>query len=183
MVIGLAGYAQSGKDTLLLQLQGLGDKKYVRFAFADALKHEIKQRISDEYGIDVFNCTSEEKNSVRHLMVELGAARRAEDPNYWINQTLANIKQAMEEDPSIIPVITDVRYENEADILEAEFPGSKLVVINRYGNGPANDQEAEFTSKLYAREGGSVIQFFWSDITNYTQRDLDVLVGGLESLI
>ena len=184
MVIGLAGYAQSGKDTLLELLSQHGSRNYVRFAFADALKHEIKQRIQDEYGIDIFNCTPEQKNSVRHIMVDVGAGRRAEDPDYWIKQTFANIKRALAEDPTITPVITDVRYENEAEAFRSEFVGSRIVVINRFGKGPANDEEAQYTSPLYRNEGNldNIVQFSWSDVSNYTERDILVFVQMIESL-
>lgn len=186
MVIGLAGYAQSGKDSLFNLFVEHGTRNYKRYAFADALKKEIQPTIQRDFGFDIFAATIEQKSQVRHLLVELGAKRRAENPLYWVDQVYKEIRQTelaekvLRWDRKTIPVITDMRYVNEANFFKG-LMDLKLIPINRFGNSPANIEELEFTTPLYTMEGA--IGFSWSDLHNYAPEDLQTIVNCLEDQI
>lgn len=114
-LIGLAGYAGSGKDTAADVLVGLG---YERRAFAGALK-DLATRIGwdgrkDEAG--------------RRLLQELGvAARDILGADVWVNALMATL-----EGPS---VICDVRFPNEVAAIADH--GGIVVRIVRPGVTPA----------------------------------------------
>lgn len=186
MVIGLAGYAQSGKDSLFNLLVEHGTRKYKRYAFADALKKEIQPSIQRDFGFDIFAATIEQKNQVRHLLVELGAKRRSEDPLYWVNQVYKEIRQTeqiekvLRWDQRTVPVITDLRYVNEAEFFFGTMD-LKLVPINRFGNVAANIEELEFTTPLYTHP--KAIGFAWSDLEIYAPEDLHTIIDCLEHQI
>lgn len=59
------------------------------------------------------------------LLQRVGAARRAEDPEYWIKQAF---RQIYEQEKDIC-IITDVRYENEAGYVKKH--GGYLVNVTR----------------------------------------------------
>ena len=133
MIIGIAGYAGSGKDTfgqfLLELLPG-----YKRMAFADSLKDMLK---------DVAFITKADKEGMRPLYVELGKLGRRQDPNFWI-KLLALKKVDVGEDI----VITDVRYANEAKwILEH---GGRVVYIEKPDVEPANDEELQSFTEMFS---------------------------------
>lgn len=131
-LIGLCGFSRVGKDTAAANMPG-----WRRFAFADALKRDIDPML-DLVGCDMRN--SEHKERARPLMVEWGRTARAFKPDHWIVELFdvaGGVTDALDEGQSV--VITDVRYLNEAERILAE--GGKLVMIERPGYGPANDEE------------------------------------------
>lgn len=129
MIIGIAGYAQTGKDTfgqfLLEQLPG-----YRRMAFADPLKEMLR---------GVKEATGANKEEMRPLYVELGKLGRKIDPYFWI-------KKLNEQCDSDDIVITDVRYANEAKWVL--FNGGSLFYMKRSGFEPANDEERQSIGEL-----------------------------------
>ena len=66
-------------------------------------------------------------------MIAYGCAKRAVDINYWVKQVVSQIESDQSYDPySIIPVITDVRFESEAIFLKKSFGKNfKLIAVNR----------------------------------------------------
>jgi dephospho-CoA kinase len=119
MIIGLSGYAQSGKDTTAKIL--IDEFGFNRVAFADKIRLfllEINPLLSDgyplksvvnEYGWDV----AKSRNEVRRLMQETGvAARNLFDQDFWVNAAFKDL------DPVERVVVTDVRFRNEADYIK-----------------------------------------------------------------
>lgn len=111
-MIGITGVARSGKDTFYsilskyLENKGL---KSQRLAFADNLKKELRPFVKDNFKIDLNNCTPEEKEIVRPLMVAYGKCRRSQTQGqYWVSLLDEDVKKLQKE--NIIPIITDVRY-------------------------------------------------------------------------
>jgi dephospho-CoA kinase len=98
--IGLIGLAGSGKDTAALVLM---DRGWRRVAFADALKMKA-------IGMG-WDGKKDERG--RRLLCDLGMAMRAYDPYHWID--LAKLSQV-----SKPFVVTDVRFQNEADVIRAQ---------------------------------------------------------------
>ena len=127
MIIGLIGYAASGKDTLA---KGLLAHGWCRVAFADQLKADV-HALGDRIGVDL---ASLPKDTIRPLYVAFGEAVRAAKPRHWIMRAMDRIEQAMRAGCSV--VVTDVRYPNEADYIHSR--GGKLVRVVRDGVGPAN---------------------------------------------
>lgn len=132
LVLGITGNNRVGKDTLCANLRQI-HKRVQRYAFADALKNDLAGFIRTNFKFDIFNCTAEQKELVRPIMIAYGCAKRAVDINYWAKQVVTNIESDQSYDTySIIPVITDVRFESEAIFLKKSFGKNfKLIAVNR----------------------------------------------------
>ena len=125
-MIGISGFARSGKDTFGESLQkilanyGIKAKTY---ALAYQLKIDIASFTKNEFGIDPFTKDDEDKKIIRPLLVGYGEAWRIANPDHWLEILDSNLE------PRTLPIITDIRYENEADyILENQ---GFLLNINR----------------------------------------------------
>jgi len=148
-ILGLAGYARSGKDTAGNALEVIGWK---RIAFADVLREfaytlnplimsewgKVTQLrwIIDEYGWDGYKRTQWAEN-VRDLLQRLGTecGRELISQNVWVDATFNRMDSAFNY------VITDVRFPNEASAILAR--GGSLLRIVRPGVGPANGHKSE----------------------------------------
>lgn len=141
-LIGLAGYAQAGKDTVGRAFIARG---FLRVAFADALKDEVAERLAEPYGVAFEQArawldTDGVKEQFRQLMIDHGEARRAEDPDYWIDAA----RLAWLENGDV--VVTDCRYLNELREI-IENGGQWLLVIREHPDGtaypPGNETERQ----------------------------------------
>jgi hypothetical protein len=119
MIIGLTGYAQSGKDTvanILVEKYG-----FERIAFADPIRDmlfEMNPNYNDtllQQAITSQGWDEIKKNSiVRRMLQNLGVgARKVLGEDVWIIAALRKIN-----DVNKHYVITDVRFENEAAIIK-----------------------------------------------------------------
>lgn len=142
MIIGLSGYAQSGKDTVADIL--VAKYGYKRVAFADPIRkllYEMNPRLGinhnlqelvDDYGWDVAKKTAE----VRRLLQELGvAARKVVNENVWVDAAFYQMSG------SDNYVITDVRFENEAD--KVKDSGGEVWRVKRPGVEAVNGHISE----------------------------------------
>lgn len=134
-LIGIAGAARAGKDTLGRVL--CEKHNFKRLAFADTLKNEIGEFISYHFNVDVSFCTDKQKKIIRPLLIGHGEARRNQDPLYWIKRTF-QINDMFDglfpEDKEKNVCITDVRYLNEAEHIKEK--GGKIIFLERAGNEP-----------------------------------------------
>ncbi len=151
-VIGLSGYARTGKDTAAKYLRELGFK---RVAFADTLRsaayalnpivnvdpfdierYFYLQDIIDEYGWDGYKNT-EFAGEIRRILQRLGTevGRNLIGEDVWVAATFENL-------PSDKYVVTDVRFPNEADYIRERYDGL-IIRIERPGVGPINDHPSE----------------------------------------
>jgi hypothetical protein len=157
MIIGLTGYAQSGKDTVANIL--VNNYGYTRVAFADKIReflYETNPMYDSIVGEPLFvrakvdrDGWEEAKKSphIRRLLQTSGvAARKVFESNY---------------------VITDVRFTNEADTIKS-YNSSQLWRVKRLGveavNGHISERELD---------GYPVDQIF---VNNTTIEDLELLV-------
>jgi hypothetical protein len=124
-LIGLCGYAQTGKDTAAANMPG-----FTRMAFADELKADLYPLLN-KIGCRLDNPAH--KRMVRDLLVAWGRTARMFETDHWINRLLLKIPT------NTNVVITDVRYPNEVRAIESW--GGAVVRIQRLGSGPANDEE------------------------------------------
>lgn len=103
-MIGISGIAGAGKDLfcklLLKEIQG------TRIALADPLKEETRGFILQKYAIDILNCSLEDKNKVRNLLVFYGGIKRYETKGqYWTDKAQKKVDACKG-----VPVVTDIRY-------------------------------------------------------------------------
>lgn len=125
MLIGLAGPARVGKDTIGNLLPG------PRFAFADALKDEA----CEIGGIDRATLDAD-KIEIRFFLEALGAFHRKYDPEHWIKK----VRRQWEALHGGIAKITDVRHFNEAEWINRA--GGLVIFLHRRGVEPASPHEA-----------------------------------------
>jgi hypothetical protein len=143
MIIGLSGYAQSGKDsTAELLCLNYG---YTRLAFADPMREALLTinpqldsitRVSDL--VDDYGWNLAKKNpEVRRLLQVLGTdfGRKMLGDDVWINIALSGIKS---EDKI---VVSDVRFPNEAEAIKKL--GGTVWRINRHNHTAVNNHTSE----------------------------------------
>lgn len=139
MIIGICGAAGSGKDTFFLVAQKI-IKDAKRFAFADELKKECNDLLSDNVGISSFTDCPKEKEMIRPLLVYYGThIRRKLDPNCWVNKIKKSVLSSDRKKQTAF--ITDVRYPNELEWIHSS--GGKCIFINREKIVDANVEEKE----------------------------------------
>jgi hypothetical protein len=143
MIVGLSGYAQSGKDTVgafLAMHHG-----FTRMAFADQLRNALLAlnplvtaniRVADvvDAGWEPAKARYPE---VRNLLQRLGTevGRNLFGDFFWVDQLL----QRVYEYPNV--VITDVRFPNEANAIQSL--GGYVWRINRPDRPPINSHVSE----------------------------------------
>lgn len=158
-VIGLGGIAQSGKDFFFANLKKTTKRNVIRFAIADELKKELFSLIKNTYNVDIFNCSAEDKEKIRPMLLSHGKIRRNDSKGrYWINKISEKVKDAAKNEKNIV-VITDIRYdefaEDEVDWVKKELNGF-FVHISKYTEDkgvkvfglPPNEDEAINNPKL-----------------------------------
>jgi hypothetical protein len=130
MLIGLCGYAGSGKDAVAEIL--VRDHGFTRLAFADALK-DIARRIG---------WNGEKDEAGRKLLQDLGVAcRECIYSDIWVDAVRGKYIDMWGGDPESRVVITDVRFPNEIGMIWDY--GGKLWRVDRPGVGPVNGHISE----------------------------------------
>ena len=158
-IIGLGGIAKSGKDFFFTNLKKTTKRNVIRFAIADELKKELFSLIKNTYNVDIFNCSAEDKEKIRPMLLSHGKIRRNESKGrHWINKISEKVKDAAKDEKNIV-VITDIRYdefaEDEVDWVKKELNGF-FVHISKYTEDkgvkvfglPPNEDEAINNPKL-----------------------------------
>ena len=156
-LIGLSGYARSGKDEAAKVL--VEEYGFTRLAFADKLRDVLYaldpivsvwqewdsepglvtvQTVVDRYGWNGYKETMYGEE-VRRLLQRLGteAGRQTLWDSIWVDATLHDL------DPNGNYVVTDARFPNEASAIRER--GGYLWRINRDGVGPANQHASEIS--------------------------------------
>lgn len=158
-IIGLSGYAGSGKDEAA---KALASEGYTRVAFADVLRDiavaidpYVLEQTDDDGDVFIFRRLSDvienygwdfSKNyfaDVRRLLQRLGteAGRNILGENIWVDTAFSRVD-------SDKVVVTDVRFPNEAQAVRQR--GGVLVRIHRPGIGPKNTHPSETSLEDYA---------------------------------
>ena len=143
MIIGLSGYARSGKDEVAKIL--VEDYGYKRVAFADKIRDlllETNPQVKDgfrvesvvgAYGWDQAKVLFPE---IRNLLQRLGVgARKTFGDGFWVWQVIQDLE------PNIKYVITDVRFKNEGDFVKES--NGKIWKVVRAGVEPVNSHISE----------------------------------------
>lgn len=149
-IIGLSGYARSGKDEAAEALKYYGVE---RRAFADKLREflyrlnpmvDLEHGVSvvrlsdvvDDYGWDGYKSTPH-GDEIRQLLQRLGTecGRQIISDDIWVNLALKNMESTKDY------VITDCRFPNEAEAIITY--GGEIWRINRPGVSAVNAHPSE----------------------------------------
>src|SRR6478609_11250458 len=159
-IIGLSGFARSGKDEAARVL--VEEYGFVRVAFADKLREVLYalnpivdmgfddflelqpvyvQEVIDAYGWDGYKET-EYGTEIRRLLQRLGteAGRQTLWDTIWIDAALDTVSANK-------VVVTDARFYNEFDAVRER--GGVIWRIERDGVGPANSHASEMEAIDY----------------------------------
>lgn len=138
LVIGVGGYARSGKDTFvnvaskILNQNGYNTQVC---SFAAALKDDLDGWLKEKYGISAWTTDDEEKKLIRPFLVAHGCGKRIQTQGkYWVDKVNAQIENSpsyVKSDSNHVIFISDVRFENEAKWLHNNWNGW-LVHIKKY---------------------------------------------------
>lgn len=150
MIIGLAGFAGSGKDTVAQLI--VDNWNYKRYAFADKIKEVMYdtnpfikndlrlQTLVDKYGWDY---TKNNYPEVRRLLQDFGSSGRNHfGMLHWAHQVFKEVSFSSK------AVIPDVRFWNEAQQIHI-YDFAEVWRIHRPGTGPVNDHQSEIDLMNY----------------------------------
>lgn len=156
-LIGLAGYAKSGKTTLANMLTG-----YKVASFAGHLKHRV-DKLFDEL-TEEHLATKLTKEVRREVYVAYGRAMRTVDQDYWIGALVGGPNGMAgyqhKQWPHAPTVIDDTRYKNEVDWILSQ--GGIVLYIARPNTTPANTEESNSFQAMHAAHDLPVV---WNDGT------------------
>lgn len=167
ILVPISGFARSGKDTLADAIfdhlaQDEPEYSVIVLKFADALKQSLQVAL-DEAGIkiDVFTEDTQKKAALRPLLVAYGEYCRSQNKNVWVDKVIDDLNTWVDEtiaesgSAGSVMLIPDLRYANEYQKLEALCVQKGWafvpIYIERNGNLPANDAEAESIGLMAAR--------------------------------
>lgn len=169
MLIGISARATVGKDTFASLLsEAIAPKKFVRVAFADALKAELEP-FFQSFGSSAYESDPVKKNRIRPILVSYGVTQRVVSNGwYWINKVEPTVKAELEKDSVV--VVTDVRFPNEAAWIKSL--GGTCLYLNRPDVPPANDEEA-FNDPLIRAKADYMVD--WPTSLKNDKVDLDNL--------
>ena len=137
-IIGISGYARSGKDLFTSVAQKVlkeHEIKSEKFALAYELKNDLKSLIKTKIGIDVFTDDTQSKSIIRPLLVAYGdVMRKTSEGKYWTTK----VSQRIDKSKADVVFITDIRYdvypEDECTWLNRKMSG-KLIHITKFKQG------------------------------------------------
>lgn len=161
-LIGLSGYAGSGKDTACNALMANG---YASLAFADPMRRMLRELLLCSVGDDSYMDFRKLKEheipglgvSYRHLAQTLGTEwGRALGQDFWIRIAEATISQRlrMAGDKPMNFVVSDVRFANEAAWIREQ--GGVIWRIERASTVPVRAHVSE--QELYLFHADDVLQ-------------------------
>lgn len=184
MIIGLMGYAQSGKDTVAkILVQEYGFK---RIAFADKIrellyemdapvpvgvgfeKHVVGlQNYVDIYGWEV----AKQEPVVRSMLQNLGVgARTVFNENFWVSEALSEVA------PQDKVVVSDVRFLNEVTWIK-DF-GGHVWRVTRPGVGAVNMHVSETELANYKEDVSLVNEGTLEELESLVKSTMESLERG-----
>ncbi len=155
-LIGLSGYARSGKDTVAETLAAHG---YKRMAFADPMR-EALYTLNPNVDVEGYRMTLQQavngmgwealkdlSNELRPLLQRFGTevCRHLFGQDIWVETAMRQYRYHTKWGESV--VFADVRFPNEADAIRKA--GGQVWRIERPGVEPANSHSSEHALDLY----------------------------------
>jgi hypothetical protein len=195
IVVAIAGYARTGKDTIADAIFDISESVHPEYCvlvakFADALKQSVQDALEDlDLEVDVFTENTDQKASIRPLLVAYGEFCRSVDKNVWVDRVLDGVTDWVHEAPTglSLTLIPDMRYANEYDKLEAACKKNGWtfvpIYISRIGHGPANAEEARSINEMldsdrFSKGNATTLVFEDGDVNgihDYAARFVDAL--------
>ena len=166
-MIGIAGFARTGKDSLASMIKSLLEKdshKCKISSFAQHLKKDLDSFLQSRLGISAFTEDSKEKEIIRPLLVCWGTEviRNKINKDHWIEKMhSACVTNNLQGLKTIIP---DVRFQNEVEWIYSL--GGTVIYLERKGISPANSDEEKYTKKL---KNMCKFSFFWDNLKDIEQ--------------
>jgi hypothetical protein len=143
MLIGLSGYARSGKDTVAELL--CHNYEYSRMSFANPIKQALYRlnpevngyRLAEMVDNHGWEYVKAQHDEARRLLQVLGTevGREMFGESFWVNMALTGIL------PEDKIVFSDVRYPNEAYAIQRA--GGQVWRINRHNHSAVNSHKSE----------------------------------------
>lgn len=176
MLVGLAGYKRSGKDTVANCL--VERYRYKKFAFADKLRDEA-EKINPfilSAGMDLRSLLNRSGGwekvkyvrgyETREILRGLGAAMRSANKNVFVEEMEARLASefpgAFDSATPVRAVVSDVRMPNELSMIRRL--GGVLVQVTRDGaEFDGHETEAGFSEREYdavLANDGSVVDLY-----------------------
>jgi len=185
MIIGLTGYAQSGKDTVAKTL--IDNYGFKRIAFADPIRellYEMNPIIGFEVdggGWDLKTVVdrdgwdfAKQDPEVRRLLQDLGVgARNVFYEDFWVDVALADVTNYKDGNHF---VITDVRFMNE--LLQIKRMGGQIWRVDRPNVTAVNGHVSESALSEY---GVDLLLYNHSTIENLEENIKSVMAGVLNA--
>lgn len=145
-VIGISGYATSGKDTFaaIAQdiLKSLPNSKTNILNFAADLKIIADLIIRPYLGIDCIRPSQQDKKRIRKILVGIGQGFRDVDPDFWIKRVEQKILEGFYENQDNFVFVPDCRNLNECEWMKS-FKNGFVISITRDGIVAPNEHELE----------------------------------------
>jgi hypothetical protein len=142
MIVGLAGYARAGKDTVAGILHDAG---FRQIAFADALKkvlYDMDPYLAHVVDIHGWEGAKQAPTGVREALQRLGVACRDHiGRDVWVDAVFHQIEDAYDHAGPTRWVISDVRFPNEFAAVRAH--AGHMWRITRPVTGPVNGHISE----------------------------------------
>jgi len=178
MIIGLSGYARSGKDEVAKIL--VEEYGYTRVAFADKIRELLletnplikdgfrMENVVSAYGWDQAKVLFPE---IRKLLQNLGVgARKTFCTEFWVAQALSQVH--FEGDY----VITDVRFINEADRIK-QYDNAQLWRVTRPGVDAVNNHISEHDLDNYSMDTVIKNEGTLDDLRQLVHKNMEIVLN------
>lgn len=183
MIIGLTGYAQSGKDTVAKAL--ISQHGFIRIAFADALRDFVykanpmvdnlagEPKFVQEY-VDTVGWDKAKQNpQIRRILQTTGlAARESFGADFWVRQALKNVQLTDK------IVVTDVRFLNEAEAIKNYRVDAEIWRVQRDGVNAVNGHISETQLDNYTFDrtiyNNGTVEELWSSVSLFSTLGFDL---------
>lgn len=132
LLLGFGNKARHGKDSAATAILDHIEKNNRRIQMHYASSTAITRAESFKFAAALYEECRQlhgmiEKDPV--LLQRVGAARRAEDVNYWVDRAFKKVGEFLAREGNRVAIITDVRHKNEADAIRRE--GGYLINLTR----------------------------------------------------
>lgn len=138
-VIGITGFARTGKDTLCQALLARANDRSERVALADELKKEMAPVVRRFFNRDILTLNGPEKELIRPLIVEWAEIRRHDSKGtHWTRLVTPKVKKIIKNGGwAIISDLrfADPRYPND-EVNWLQDMGGRLIHLKRYKLAP-----------------------------------------------
>jgi|LauGreDrversion4_2_1035121.scaffolds.fasta_scaffold01389_2 hypothetical protein len=155
LIIGISGFATSGKDTcasLVCSYLDHAGFKSKTFSFANALKQDIDDFCTQKIGISAFTTEPLLKSKIRSILISYGQIQRdLSNGTYWIHKVSPKIDDFFNLGGNVA-IVPDLRFkEFEYDELDyiRSFDNSIIVNVERSDNNNQIKAAHESENKYY----------------------------------